>query len=286
MKILYLGAGYCSEFVTPLIKDKAEIIAVHSKRPFNIKFKEFKNIQRLTFEDFLSLKEKILKNTTHILISIPPDNQGDLAFKHIKRILENKNSIKWLGYFSTTGVYGDHRGGWVNESSQLRTENKRSLNRILAENQYLELYKNYNLPIHIFRLPGIYGPNRSVLGRIKKNEMKLIKTKRHFFSRVYVTDIAEAIYASINNITPGEIYNVTDDYPCSAIEVASYAYKILGIPIPPKINLEDKDVNDMTRSFYKENKKVSNQKIKQRLKWYPRIKDYKQGLNEILNKRL
>ena len=168
----------------------------------------------------------------------------------------------------------------------MRTKNKRSLNRILAEDQYLGLYKNYNLPVHIFRLPGIYGPTRSVIGRIKKNEMKHIKKKKHFFSRVFVTDIAQAIYSSMKNITPGEVYNITDDYPCSAFEVASYAYQILRIPKPPIIKLNDNSINEMTRSFYKENKRVSNKKIKQKLKWYPRIKDYKQGLNEILNKKL
>ena len=286
MKIIYLGAGYCSEFLTPLIQDKAEIIGVHSQSPFKIKFKDFRNIQRFTFEDFLYLKEKILKDTTHILVSIPPDNRGDIAFRYLKKLLEKKNSIKWFGYFSTTGVYGDHGGEWVNELSELRTKNKRSLNRILAEDQYLGLYKNYNLPVHIFRLPGIYGPTRSVIGRIKKNEMKLIETKKHFFSRVFVTDIAQAIYSSMKNITPGEVYNITDDYPCSAFEVASYAYQILRIPKPPIINLNDISINQMTRSFYKENKRVSNKKIKQKLKWYPRIKDYKQGLDEILNKKL
>ena len=221
MKMLFLGAGYCTEFLTPLIQNKFEIIGVHNQVPFKIKYLNFECVKRYAFQQFLNDKNSILKNVTHILNSIPPNDYGDIPFHHIRKELINLNSLKWLGYLSTTGVYGDHGGSWVDEKSELKTKNKRSLNRITAEKQYLKLFSAHKLPIHIFRLPGIYGPKRSIFERINTDNLNLIKKKDQFFSRIHVEDIATALQFSIEKPTPGEIFNLTDDYPCPSDEVTS-----------------------------------------------------------------
>ena len=281
MKMLFLGAGYCTEFLTPLIQNKFEIIGVHNQVPFKIKYFNFECVKRYAFQQFLNDKNSILQNVTHILNSIPPNDYGDIPFHHIKKELINLNSLKWLGYLSTTGVYGDHGGSWVDEKSELKTKNKRSLNRITAEKQYLNLFSEYKLPIHIFRLPGIYGPKRSIFERINTDNLNLIKKKDQFFSRIHVEDIATALQLSIEKPTPGEIFNLTDDYPCPSDEVTSYAFELLKKKKPKYIALSDSKVSEMTRSFYTENKRVSNKKFKDKLNWLPRKKDYKVGLNEI-----
>ena len=281
MKMLFLGAGYCTEFLTPLIQNKFEIIGVHNQLPFKIKYFNFESVKRYAFQQFLNDKNSILQNVTHILNSIPPNDYGDIPFHHIKKELINLNSLKWLGYLSTTGVYGDHGGSWVDEKSELKTKNKRSLNRITAEKQYLNLFSEYKLPIHIFRLPGIYGPKRSIFERINTDNLNLIKKKDQFFSRIHVEDIATALQFSIEKPTPGEIFNLTDDYPCPSDEVTSYAFELLKKKKPKYIALSDSKVSEMTRSFYTENKRVSNKKFKDKLNWLPRKKDYKVGLNEI-----
>ena len=281
MKMLFLGAGYCTEFLTPLIQNKFEIIGVHNQAPFKIKYFNFECVKRYAFQQFLNDKNSILQNVTHILNSIPPNDHGDIPFYHIKKELINLNSLKWLGYLSTTGVYGDHGGNWVDEKSELKTKNKRSLNRITAEKQYLNLFSTHKLPIHIFRLPGIYGPKRSIFERINTDNLNLIKKKDQFFSRIHVEDIATALQFSIEKPTPGEIFNLTDDYPCPSDEVTSYAFELLKKKKPKYIELSDSKVSEMTRSFYTENKRVSNKKFKDKLNWLPRKKNYKVGLNEI-----
>ena len=283
MRLVLFGAGYCSKFILPLIPICWKIIGTHKKKPNNENKVEKYNIERYSFSDFIKNKKSLLNGVTHILNSIPPNETGDIVLKEICEILKDSNKIKWIGYFSTTGVYGDHDGNWVNETSELKTKVTRSKNRIKAESQYLESYKSNNLPVHIFRLPGIYGPDRSVLDRIRNKNIKIIKKENQFFSRVHVKDIATCIKMSMDSPTPGEIYNVSDDYPCSTQELITYGCNLIGYKVPEEISFHDKSINEMTKSFYLENKKISNKKIKEKIGWKPKFKDFKEGLDDIFN---
>ena len=285
MNILFLGGGYCSEYIIKLLNSDVQILCTH-KTENTLKAKAFKdppNVSRILFSSFLR-DEKILNQMTHILTSIPPTHEGDLAIDVIKKNFKKMKSLAWLGYFSTTGVYGNHNGEWVNEDTELKTQTTRSINRIKAESQYLELYKNLGTPTHIFRLPGIYGPGRSIFERIRDQEFKMIIKPNHFFSRIHVSDIASAVYLSMLNPTPGEIFNISDDYPCPSDEVTSYACKLLRVEEPLKVFYNEKLVSDFAKSFYNENRKVSNLKLKQKLKWKPQFENYKKGLKSILGK--
>lgn len=281
--ILFFGGGYCTEFLVPLLGEK-KIISTHSRIPYKAQFKDFDFVERYKLNDFLKQKKNYFPKITHILVSIPPGDKGDLVVNEICDDRKILKKIKWIGYFSTTGVYGDHGGRWVSENSELKTKNKRSMNRIKAEEQYLDIFKNHGLPSHIFRLPGIYGPNRSIFERLQDPNFRYIDKKNQFFSRIHVEDIANFIFKSMQKPTPGNIFNLTDNYPCELEEILIYACNLLKKNMPKKISLDSKLVSEMTKSFYKENKKVSNQKIKKVLGsdfFYP---TYKSGLRAIFNK--
>ena len=282
MKFIFLGEGYTASFLAPLLEKDFELIGTF-KNIDNLKKKKKQTyiIKRFQFDEFILNKIQILKETSHILVSIPPNDKGDLALKEIQNELTKSDRIKWIGYFSTTGVYGDHEGNWVNEDSKLRTENFRSLNRIKAENEYLSLFKKFKKPIHIFRLPGIYGPGRSTIDRLRSGSVKIMNKKHQFFSRIHVEDIASCIIESIKKPTPGEIFNLTDNKPCSSKEVILFTCKLMGIKPPEEIDFNDESLNELTKSFYIENKKVSNYKFKKMFKWNPKFFSYREGIKDI-----
>ena len=280
MRLIFFGSGYCSNFIIPLIGNDLEVICTHKNK---IKVQAFdKNLQikRMLFDEFFDNSRELLNTSNIILNSIPPINEKDILAEKLKGIVNKQNSIKWYGYLSSTSVYGDHGGKWVTEDTIPKPKTKRGIARLKAEKQNMSLLKEYNLPVHIFRLPGIYGPGRSICEKIKTNQF-VIKKEDHYFSRVHAKDIAYAIQASIDNPTPGEIFNLTDDLPERNDLVADYAAKLMHIKLE-KIDITDKRVGQKVLDFYKENKKVSNTKIKNILSWSPKFKNYKIGISEIL----
>ena len=222
---------------------------------------------------------KILPQSTHLLISIPPNDEGDVTLNRFQELLTKHKIIKWIGYLSSTGVYGNHDGNWVDEESQTNPTNTRSINRLLAENQWKKFTQEQNIPLNIFRLAGIYGENSNPLINIKA---KSINKKNQVFSRIHTSDIAQTIQAALNTPYSNEIYNIADDYPCSSIEVNNYAAHLLDMPTPPIIDFSIADLSVMAKSFYQDNKRVSNKKIKERLKVKLNFPTYKDGLTHIL----
>ena len=283
LKFIFFGAGYCSKYIIPLLPKNYEIICTH-----NLKIKstsdDFKyNIKRICFNDFLKKKEILLEGVSFILNSIPPTERGDVVINNLKDdILKNKEKLKWFGYFSSTSVYGNYDGGWVDENSKLFPKTSRGILRKTSEIKHLNLFRLFDLPIHVFRLPGIYGPDRSVFDKIKNGELTEIIKKDHFFSRIYVEDIGSAIFKSINKPTPGEIFNLSDDMPSESFEVVRYAAYLKKISKIKSLSFDDPKLNEKVRSFYFDNKRVRNLKIKKILDWTPKYGNYKLGLKRIL----
>ena len=280
MRVIFFGSGYCSNFIIPLIGNNLEVICTHKDK---IKIQDYdKNLQikRMLLDEFFDNFHKLFNTSNIIINSIPPVNEKDILVEKLRGIISKQNSIKWYGYLSSTSVYGDQGGKWVTEETTPKPRTKRGIARLKAEKRNMSLLKEYNLPVHIFRLPGIYGPGRSICEKIKTNQF-VIKKEDHYFSRIHANDIAHAIQASINNPTPGEIFNVTDDLPERNDLVADYAAKLMRINLE-KIDISDKRVSEKVLDFYKENKKVSNKKIKKILFWSPQFKNYKIGIREIL----
>ena len=224
-----------------------------------------------------------LRDVTHIIISTPPSDNGDPTFNlHAQDILKLPN-LEWIGYLSTTGSYGDRDGRWVDENSETRPTTKRGSRRLNVEQQWLSLFHSHALPVHIFRLAGIYGPGRSALDSVRSGVARRIDKPGHAFSRIHVEDIVQILLASMFSAKPGEIYNICDDMPAPSHEVIDYACQLLRYQSPPLIPFDQADLAPITLSFYKDNKRVRNDKIKKELGVALKYKDYKEGLQACLD---
>lgn len=223
-----------------------------------------------------------LRDTTHLLISTPPDDEGDPAFRlHAEDILQLK-SLQWVGYLSSTAVYGDRDGAWVDENSERRPSSKRGSRRLKAEEQWLGLFRRKGLPVHIFRLAGIYGPGRSALDSVRAGVARRINKPGHAFSRIHVEDIVQALIASMAQPNPGQAYNLADDRAAPSYEVIALACELLGLTPPPLIPYEEADLAPITRSFYGDNKRIRNERIKTELGVALKYPTFVEGLRGCL----
>ena len=221
-----------------------------------------------------------LARATHLLISAGPDEHGDPVLAQMAdKIVAKAPDLEWVGYLSTTGVYGDHNGGWVDESAALTPATKRGQLRVEAAAQWQALP---DLPIHIFRLAGIYGPGRGPFSKVRNGTARRIIKEGQVFSRTHVEDIAQILHASIKKPNPGAAYNVCDDDPAPPQDVIAYAAKLLGLPIPEAIDFDKAEMSPMARSFYAESKKVSNKRIKEELGVDLIYPNYRAGLQALL----
>ncbi len=279
-KFLILGCGFSGSFFAKTIR-KFGCTALTSSRsenndPYSFVFNSEKGIIP---------NEKIFEGVTHVLSCIPPDKNGnDPVLGNLKDKLLDL-SLKWVGYLSTTGVYGNTKGNWVSESDQPTPLQKRSQKRLNCEKEWTES----NLPVQIFRLPGIYGPGRSTFEAIKRQKIRVITKKNQVFSRIHVADITNAIIYLIqnkNSLKFHQIINIADDEPCSQIEVIQYCYDLIGLKMPKPILFEDakKELSPIAQSFWVENRRVSNKLLCETLGYRLIYKNYKQGLkNCFLN---
>ena len=221
-----------------------------------------------------------LDQATHLLISAGPNAEGDPVLNALRdEIVARRNQFEWVGYLSTTGVYGDHEGGWVDETTPLSPSTKRGQMRVAAEADWQSL----DLPLHIFRLAGIYGPGRGPFAKVRNGTARRIIKDGQVFSRIHVDDIAQVLAASIRHPNPGAIYNLCDDDPAPPQDVIAYAAELLGLPIPPAVAFENADMTPMARSFYAESKKVRNDRIKHELRVRLIYPDYRRGLQTMLS---
>ena len=221
-----------------------------------------------------------LEQATHLLISAGPTAEGDPVLgalgETIARIVPR---LDWAGYLSTTGVYGDHDGGWVDESTPLAPSTRRGRWRMQAEADWQAVP---GLPLHIFRLAGIYGPGRGPFAKVRAGTARRIIKEGQVFSRIHVDDIAQIVAASIDWPDPGAIYNCCDDDPAPPQEVIAHAAELLGLPVPPAVPYDEAEMTPMARSFYAESKRVRNHRIKQALGIRLLYPDYRSGLRALL----
>ncbi|MFD1160336.1 SDR family oxidoreductase [Roseovarius aestuarii] len=217
---------------------------------------------------------------THMLVSAGPREAGDPIFNiYGDKIKEVAGKLDWFGYLSTTGVYGNHNGEWTGEDAELRPSTERGRWRKEAEERWQSVP---SLPVHVFRLAGIYGPGRGPFEKIRKGTARRIIKKNQIFSRIHVDDIAQVLAASIAQPNPGRAYNVCDDEPAPPEDVIGYAAELLGAPMPPAIPFEEAEMSPMARSFYSESKRISNARIKSELGVSLRYPNYRDGLAKLL----
>ncbi|MBM3509620.1 MAG: SDR family oxidoreductase [Alphaproteobacteria bacterium] len=222
-----------------------------------------------------------LAETTHLLVSVSPDEDDDPVLAVHGPAIAKARTLRWIGYLSTTGVYGDSGGAWVDEATPLRPGNARSVRRADAEAAWLALGRDSGLAVHVFRLAGIYGPGRSAVDQVRAGTARRIDKPGHAFSRIHVADIALALAASMARPNPGAIYNVCDDDPAPQEAVVAHACALLGVAPPPLVAFAEADLSPMARSFYVDNRRVRNDRLKRELGIRLRYPSYRDGLAAI-----
>jgi nucleoside-diphosphate-sugar epimerase len=228
------------------------------------------------------LPANVFENVSHVLVSAPPDGRGDPFLRCCRdELISREGQFAWVGYLSTTGVYGDHGGGWVDEDTPRAPASNRARARAAAEDGWLALQRDHGLPVHLFRLAGIYGPGRNQIEAVLSGSAKRIMKQHQVFSRIHVDDIVGVLEASMARPDPGRIYNVADDEPAPPQDVVAFAADLLGLPPPPEIAFEDADLSPMGRSFYNESKRVSNARIRRELGYALRYPTYREGLRAL-----
>ena len=221
-----------------------------------------------------------LQEVSHVLLSISPNAAGDpVLAQHQAEFLAAASNLEWVGYLSTTAVYGHRDGAWVDENTPVAPTSERGNWRVQAEEQWQAIAE---LPLHIFRLAGIYGPGRGPFAKLMAGKARRIIKPGQVFSRIHVEDIAQVLEASIAQPNPGAIYNLCDDDPAPPQDVLGYAAELLGLPIPSEVPFDEAGMSPMARSFYQENKRVRNHRIKEELTVTLLYPSYREGLRAVL----
>ncbi len=277
-KFLILGCGFSGSFFAKTIR-KIGCTALTSSRSE----KNYPNSFVFNSENGVVPNERIFDGVTHILSCIPPDKNGNDPVLGSLRDKLRSLSLEWIGYLSTTGVYGNTKGDWVSEIDPPNPFHKRSHKRLNCEKEWLES----GLPVQIFRLPGIYGPGRSTFEAIRNQKIRVISKRNQVFSRIHVADITNAIIYLLQNKESMEfhqIINIADNEPCSQIEVIQYCFDLLGLEMPKSILFEDakKELSPIAKSFWMENRRVSNQLLCKTLGYKLIYKNYKLGLKNCI----
>ncbi|MEM6895781.1 MAG: SDR family oxidoreductase [Pseudomonadota bacterium] len=274
-RLLSLGHGYSAQALAKLlVPDGWEIVATTRSEEKAAAFRAEGLTARVTPMDDLTAD---IAWATHILASAAPRDAGDPFLLSYGAALKD-SAAAWVGYLSTTGVYGDHGGAWVDETAPLTPATRRGQMRVSAEADWAAL----GLPLHIFRLAGIYGPGRGPFAKVRAGTARRIIKPGQIFSRIHVEDIAQVLYASIQRPRAGAIYNVCDNDPAPPEDVIGHAATLLGLPLPPAVDFEKADMTPMARSFYAESKRVRNTLIREELGVTLKYPSYREGLAALL----
>lgn len=284
-KLFCFGYGYtCDYLAHALMAQGGWSVGGTTRDPEKRSFLRARGVQAHLFDYERPLGDPyfILDGTTHLLISTPPGDMGDPTFAMHAADIMRIPTLKWVGYLSTIGVYGDRDGGIVDERSEIRPNSKRGTRRVRAEAEWLSLFRGYGLPVHIFRLAGIYGPGRSALDSVRAGVARRINKPGQVFNRIHVEDIVQVLLASMAKPHPGQAYNLADDDPVPSHEVIKYACEVLGLTPPPLIPYNEADMAPITRSFYADNKRVANNLIKGELGVHLKYPDFRAGIDACL----
>ena len=280
--LLIFGFGYTAKFMCQKFSKKNWEVFCTTR--FKEKAKEIKSLNAtpIFFDDEEKI-ESVLSKNSYILSTAPPENSKDPVVENYGHLLKkNSERVKWAGYLSTTSVYGDKKGEWVTEDTELEPNLERSISRVAAENSWIKLGENLLIKTVIFRLAGIYGPGQSLVDRLMKDEdVYIVDKPAHLFNRIHVDDIVGAIEMAISSKSEAKIFNLSDDLPAKQLDVAKFAANLLKRKSPQTVSLESDLVSEMARSFYKEEKKVSNTRLKDELGYKLVFPSFKEGLFSI-----
>ena len=274
--LLCFGFGFSAEALAHKLNPIEWSVTGTSRSPEGVAEIKAQGFEGVMFSELQAIPESV----THIVTSVPPSDEGDPVLLRFKdELMARAKSFEWVAYLSTTGVYGDRGGEWVDEESDLQPNTDRGQRRVDAEAAWQQIA---GLPLHIFRLAGIYGPGRNAFESLKSGKAQRVIKQGQIFSRIHVEDIAGVLLASINNPNPERIYNLADDEPCPPQDVIAHAAELLGLQIPPDVPFEEAKLSAMARSFYADSKRVSNARIKNELGYELKYPNYRIGLKALL----
>ena len=283
MKLFCFGLGYSAEALGKRLAAKGWSIAGTARDPGNIGRLRRQGYEVCRFAGQPGNAELVaaMAGATHLLLSIPPGAEGDPMLRHYRAAITGLPTLEWIGYLSTVGVYGNHEGAAVDETTVPRPHNERTKARVVAESSWLAFGAEISRPVQVFRLAGIYGPGRSALDKLRTGTARRIVKPGQVFNRVHVEDIASVLEASIARPRAGAIYNVADDEPAPPEDVITYGAELLGIEPPPEVPFEKADLSPMARSFYGDSRRISNRLIKSELGVSLRYPNYREGLEAL-----
>ncbi len=278
MRVLLLGYGFCAQrFVTATGSDA---VAATTRSPEKRDALRAAGVRAILFDGATASAElrAAAAQAEAVLVSIPPDDAGCPAFRALGEALARSPRLGWLGYLSTTGVYGDRGGRWAFEEDAPTPTSARAKRRVRAERDWLDAAP----AARVFRLPGIYGPGRSQLDRVRAGEARRIVKPGLVMNRIHVADIAAALTASLGSRTALRVFNLADDAPAEPAAVVAEAARLLGAPVPAPTPLEAAGLSGLAAEFYTESKRVSNARAKAALGWRPAYPSYVEGLAAVL----
>lgn len=280
MRLFVFGYGFAGSALARRLKAEGwDVVATHRSAPDAL---VADGVTPIHVDDGKGLV-RALAETQALLLTAPPGPEGCPGLNTLVPALAQAGAFPdWVGYLSTTGVYGDRRGGWVTERSVLAAQSIEGARRVAAERDWLEVGRGMGLTVTVFRLPGIYGPGRSAFDRLREGKARRITAPGQVFSRIHVDDLAAGLAASIARPRAGGIYNLCDDEPAPNPDVIAHAAKLLGVEPPPEIRLEEAKLPPAAMRFYAESKRVSNALAKAELGWRPAHPTYREGLASIL----
>lgn len=279
-QVLLFGAGYTAKALIPSLLNRGYAVTGTTRDSSGLNALSKLGVRPIVFNsETIEAARTALERAEIILSSIPPENGRDPVIASFPGdFVSHAPNLAWAGYLSATSVYGDRDGKWAFENELLKPETQRGRDRAEAELNWLES----GAPVHIFRLAGIYGPGRSPFAKIRNGKARGIIKPGHVVNRIHVDDIVTAILKSLDNPAPVRAYNLADDSPAPPQDVLDFAAQLIGVDTPPHIPLDEANISDMARSFYRETKRVSNARAKAVFGWTPQYPNYKSGLRATL----
>ncbi len=287
--LLCIGMGYSARALARRLATTGWRITGSSTSDAGVLRIRSEGFEAVRFDDASSGDKPLhqaISEATHLLVSAAPGESGDPVLRQLASLVAGAPCVAWIGYLSTVGVYGDHQGAWVDEETQVKPTSVRSRQRVAAENAWLDFAASSGRSVQIFRLAGIYGPGRSAIDNLRAGTARRIIKPGQVFNRIHVDDIAGTLAAAIAKpAAEHTIYNVTDNEPAPPQDVVEYAAKLLGLPVPPDIPFAEAPLSPMGLSFYGENKRVANKRIKYDLDYELRYPTYREGMASIAASR-
>jgi len=284
MSIFILGIGYTGGVFASRMRAAGHAVGGTARDPARVAALRQDGIAALAFDvaGEIALPTSVFEDMDGLLVSIPPGREGDPLPGRLAPLIAAAARLRWIGYLSTVGVYGDHGGAWIDETTLARPLSARSRARLTAEATWLALGEWASKPVIVFRLPGIYGPQRNALVSLRQGAAHRIVKPGQVFNRVHVEDIASGLALSLAKDCTSAIYNLTDDEPSPPEDVVTYAATLLGVEPPAAIAFAAADLSPMAASFYGESKRVSNHLIRRALGFAPTYPSYREGLQALL----